>query len=587
MTVRRQMVSRAAARGALIGALLVAAAPMQVAARGELDARSPAATSAQPSAKFRLPEARVPGRLVVLRAGGSPMDPAQLRPRTRAASPAGAMSDIQVTYTGFPPAAQTAFQEAVNIWESRIVSSVPIQVDAHWTDLGGGGLLGSAGATEYFRFTGGHIYYPAALGEALCACGEVFGTFEITANFNSSFADWYLGTDGNPPADKYDFTTVVLHELGHGLGFLGSYFVSGSSGAWGLDHGVHFDPLPYDDDAWSAASGGSRLTDTSAFGNPSGALKAQLTDGSVYFGGAEVRAANGGNRAELYAPSTWQPGSSLSHFDEDAFPAGTTNALMTPFLSAQEALHDPGPLTLALFRDLGWATSAGSDSTPPIVGFPDADFRLKPVGNNATPVKLRVEFSASDPSGIAATEIEHKIGSAAYVPLAHSPANATAVNRSVATATVHRFRAKATDGAGNFSAFSAAPEFTVTPAQDGSASISEAGSWQSSSDPGFYGGTVRRSTAAGATQTLTLTASDFAFVSTEGPNRGKVRLMIDGASQGTFDLYNSSTRLRRVIFAADFGAPGTHTIQIRVLGTKNGASTGTRVDLDAFMVMAP
>lgn len=511
MTARKQVVSRAAARGALIVALLVAAAPIQVAARGELDARSPAATSAPPSAEFPRPEARVPGRLVVLRAGGSPMDPAQRRPRTRAASPAGATSDIQVTYTGFPPAAQTAFQEAVNIWESRIVSSVPIQVDAHWTDLGGGGLLGSAGATEYFRFTGGHIYYPAALGEALCACGEVFGTFEITANFK---------------------------------------------------------------------------TDTSAFGNPSGALKAQLTDGSVYFGGAEVRAANGGNRAELYAPSTWQPGSSLSHFDEDAFPAGTTNALMTPFLSAQEALHDPGPLTLALFRDLGWATSAGSDSTPPIVGFPDADFRLKPVGNNATPVKLRVEFSASDPSGIAATEIEHKIGSAAYVPLAHSPANATAVNRTVATATVHRFRAKATDGAGNFSAFSAAPEFTVTPAQDGSASISEAGSWQSSSDPGFYGGTVRRSTAAGATQTLTLTASDFAFVSTEGPNRGKVRLMIDGASQGTFDLYNSSTRLRRVIFAADFGAPGTHTIQIRVLGTKNGASTGTRVDLDAFMVMA-
>ena len=40
---------------------------------------------------------------------------------------------------------------------------------------------------------------------------------DIVANFNSSF-NWYLGTDGNAGM-QFDLMTVVLHELGHGLGF--------------------------------------------------------------------------------------------------------------------------------------------------------------------------------------------------------------------------------------------------------------------------------------------------------------------------------------------------------------------------------
>ena len=46
--------------------------------------------------------------------------------------------------------------------------------------------------------------------------------------------DWYLGTDGNTPADAIDFTTAVLHELAHGLGFAGSMRVSNGVGDVGL-----------------------------------------------------------------------------------------------------------------------------------------------------------------------------------------------------------------------------------------------------------------------------------------------------------------------------------------------------------------
>src|SRR5690606_5137635 len=42
------------------------------------------------------------------------------------------------------------------------------------------------------------------------------------------------------------------------------------------------------------------------------------------------------------------------HWDEEAFPAGEVNSLMTPFLGFAEANHNVGPITKGLFADMGW-----------------------------------------------------------------------------------------------------------------------------------------------------------------------------------------------------------------------------------------
>ena len=167
------------------------------------------------------------------------------------------------------------------------------------------------------------IVYPAALAEALCSCeGSI--TNEISASFNSSFSAWYLGTDGNTPANAYDFFTVVMHELGHGLGFMSSFQVGGSpaKGYWGLvDQAQNIYPLSFDLFEWSAETGGSKLTNTAVYPNGSTTLKAELTDNGVYFGGPNAVAVNGG-RARLYSPSTWSGGSSNSHLDDATFHGG-------------------------------------------------------------------------------------------------------------------------------------------------------------------------------------------------------------------------------------------------------------------------
>jgi hypothetical protein len=122
------------------------------------------------------------------------------------------------------------------------------------------------------------------------------------------------------------------------------------------------------------------------------------TDGSVWFGGANVTAANGGSRARLYAPSPWEQGSSNSHFDENTYPTGTVNALMTPFLDNGESIHEPGPLTLALFRDIGWTTTA--PATPDITVANVS--RLEGTGVNSV-VKVKVRLSVASTSDVTVT----------------------------------------------------------------------------------------------------------------------------------------------------------------------------------------
>jgi hypothetical protein len=322
-----------------------------------LAAPGPSAAAGSPSRPHVVDS--MPGRMVKVRAGHSTSRIAPIhasRRSIRGARPT-ATATIQVTYgPGFTTQAQAAFQAAVNVWASRIRSSQVIHVMANWQPLGSG-VLGAAGPTAIFLMSD-NKWHPAALAEAACRCEAPGMSYEIQATFNSAFSAWYFGTDGNAPFNQYDLMTVVLHELGHGLGFMGSYYLpSATTGGWGFSAGGPSLPMWYDVNVWDARTGGRRLTDTATYRNPSPALKTQLTDGSVFFGGPHAQSVNGGSRVKLYAPGPWQGGSSVSHLDEATFGNGTVNALMTPFLANGEAIHDPGPLTLAVFRDIGWVTT--------------------------------------------------------------------------------------------------------------------------------------------------------------------------------------------------------------------------------------
>jgi hypothetical protein len=258
-----------------------------------------------------------------------------------------------------------AFQFAADIWGALLNSPVTIKIDATFDPLpcsANSAVLGAAGPnTVHGNFSGAPVantWYPQALANSLAGSDLAPATNDIGATFNSSVGTtcpfpnvWYYGLDAIPPASKIDFVSVVLHELGHGLGFL--TFVDLDTGEKLLgfddtymlnleDHGTgQLFPLMTDDERLSA------MTNTGALhwvGAKLIAASGNLTDGVDPMSG----------HVEMYAPDTIQPGSSVSHFSDDLLP----DELMEPFYTG--ATQDVG-LTLPLLEDIGWLPLSGAN----------------------------------------------------------------------------------------------------------------------------------------------------------------------------------------------------------------------------------
>lgn len=267
-----------------------------------------------------------------------------------------------VTYNStFPPAARVAFQYALDIWGSAIHSAVPIRVTANFrTDLGPY-VLASTGAAGMLRdFPNAprpNTYYPAALANARAGY-DLTSNEEIVANFNGVF-DWYFGLDG-AAGDRFDMVTVALHEIGHGLGFVGSLRTVNGVGSWG----VGSPPLPIAYDAFVMTSTGQPLLNGALFPNNSAALGAALTSHTALFG---VPSGHSANQAppRLFAPSPWSPGSSIVHLNDASYPRGDINSLMTPSVGAGEVVHDPGPIARGILADLGWPSTGLAEVQEP------------------------------------------------------------------------------------------------------------------------------------------------------------------------------------------------------------------------------
>ena len=286
-----------------------------------------------------------------------------------AAPPAGAPhSTWQVTYNGFSSTpsgaqAQVAFQAAVDVWARIVTDSVPIKVDATYSALPTNVLGNARASTSYSASVigDGVSFYPSALADALYGqdVAPLAGgpSSDIIANFtNDPSVSFYYGTDGAAGAGQIDFMSVVLHELGHGLGFAGSMSIDAN----GL--GVHSStPQKFDRFAYDAATGGNQLL---AYANNSTALASVLTSQSNYWGGSGGVSAAGGARPRLYAPASWEPGSSFSHLNEATYGIGDPNSLMTPQISAGESIHSPGPLSVAILADEGWVASLPVTTAP-------------------------------------------------------------------------------------------------------------------------------------------------------------------------------------------------------------------------------
>ncbi|GIV36829.1 MAG: hypothetical protein KatS3mg032_1208 [Cyclobacteriaceae bacterium] len=259
-------------------------------------------------------------------------------------------SKFEVRYTGFTPEAQAAFQYAVDIWSSLLKTNVKIRVFANWAFLENINTLAFVTPTEIRNFSESpqpEVWYPMALAEKLAGRNLNSVTeADIVATFNSRRDDWYFGLDGNCPPDKFDLVSVVLHELGHGLGFSGTFRVSSSLGFFGLTDGK---PKIYDTFLQNGL--GQYLT---SFQSGTLPLANQITSNSVTFESFIARTlASSVANPRIFAPNPYQPGSSISHLDENTY-ENTSDALMTPYAERGKVTHGAGPHTKGMLYQMGW-----------------------------------------------------------------------------------------------------------------------------------------------------------------------------------------------------------------------------------------
>ena len=261
-------------------------------------------------------------------------------------------SSFVLNYVNIPDRAKAAIEKGVKAWEGSFESKVPINVSAFWDRTAPYGVLGTARPGRYFNnFEGApdrDLWYASALANALAGRDLDPRNPEIVIRI-SAFPFWYLGTDGKPGQSQFDLVSVVLHEIGHGLGFLSNadYLTYNS-------FGTMTQPTPFD--AYAELADGRRLINLAS---PSLELGTAITS-PLYWSGVKAITANGGTKPLLYTPKTFEVGSSVSHLDEATFARGTLNAAMTPNLSSGEVLAAPGPIAEAMIEDMRQRPPAGA-----------------------------------------------------------------------------------------------------------------------------------------------------------------------------------------------------------------------------------
>ena len=227
-----------------------------------------------------------------------------------------------------------------------------------------------------------------------------------------------------------------------------------------------------------------------------------------------------------------------------------------------------------------------TDSTAPAVQPPQ---QVLPTGGalGTTAIPVKVSWSATDTqSSVERYEVQQSVdGGTTYSSVSLSSATATTKTLQLQPGSTYQYRVRATDSAGNMSEWEEGSAFLVDAQQEGSAAINYSGTWAQQSLTAAYGGSVAYASTKGSAAQLTFTGQDVAWVSTKGPNMGKAAVYVDGRLVRTIDLYSSTAQSRKMLFSQSGLPAGSHTLMVQVLGTKSSASSGSRVDIDAFVTL--
>ncbi len=205
-------------------------------------------------------------------------------------------------------------------------------------------------------------------------------------------------------------------------------------------------------------------------------------------------------------------------------------------------------------------------------------------------VRVSIAWSGTDArSDIVRYELRQATNDGEYSTVDLPAPKATRIIQSFTANNVYRFMVRAQDEAGNWSDWTRS-SFTLRDnfqgiAIGGTANPTRWTTLAGDSAASFYKSRVKHAAGADHHASLNFTGRDVAWVAHKAPNRGKAEVWIDGTKAATVDLYSPTTEPRQVVFRESWGSENSHTIQIRILGTRNASSDGTRIDINDIITI--
>lgn len=279
---------------------------------------------------------------------------------------------IQIQFRDVPTEVRDVIRHAAAIWEDHLVIDVPFTLRFHWENIQkeslafissnwSSGRNGSFSClSQTFLLTSGYHCVPNSLANQITG-RQAKGSNNTDPDFEIHIdkdRNWYLGTDRNPPSDKFELLGVVLHEIAHSVGFLsGASFRTSTNEAKlrGIG-GSSIRILFYD---FFIRAGFRPLSEGADYNCE---LYDELTDSLLLWGRKTPHGVRSGTLSKVYEvrggpvplwSSKFSPKSAALHLHGYIFTEYSGDDVITAAVG-QGIAPQIGPATLAILYDLGW-----------------------------------------------------------------------------------------------------------------------------------------------------------------------------------------------------------------------------------------
>lgn len=208
-------------------------------------------------------------------------------------------------------------------------------VDSYSAD---NGTLASASSPIYFSSEDTGFFQTVVQKKITGGPDDNNAASDGNVNWNWHY-DWSLS--GAVGEEQFDLATTAKHELLHAMGFASMVSEPGTNN--GRLQWTVFDSYLVD------VNGNALISSTGSWLGRDSAL----TNGGLFFGGANAVAANGGFLVPLYSPASWEAGSSGSHLDISG-----DWLIMNAYINPGEGPDALSAIELGMLQDLGYDVSA-------------------------------------------------------------------------------------------------------------------------------------------------------------------------------------------------------------------------------------